>query len=64
MQEGYWHLYADPADARVKSAAYHERYDVARPHCALVTADPVAAPARILTPYEVHVKDHALNPPS
>jgi transposase InsO family protein len=63
-EEVYWHLYDDPADARVKLAAYHERYNGARPHWALVAADPGVAPARILTPYEVYVKGYAVNPPS
>ncbi len=60
----YRHLYDDPADARVKLAAYHERYNGARPHWALVAADPAAAPAGILTPCEVYVKGYAVNPPS
>lgn len=63
-EEVYWHLYDDPTDARVKLAAYHERYNLARPHWALVAADPATAPARILTPYEVYVKGVAVNPPS
>jgi hypothetical protein len=50
--------------ARVKLAAYHERYNEARPHWALVATDPATAPARILTPYEVYVKGYAVNPPS
>ena len=56
--------YDDPADARLKLAAYHERYNVARPHWALVAANPATAPARILTHYEVYVKGYAVNPPS
>jgi transposase InsO family protein len=63
-EEVYWHLYDDPADARQKLAAYHERYNLARPHWALVAADAATAPARILTPYEVYVKGVAVNPPS
>jgi transposase InsO family protein len=63
-EEVYWHLYDDPADARVKLAAYHERYNVARPHWALVAANPATAPARILTPCEVYVKGYAVDPPS
>jgi transposase InsO family protein len=63
-EEVYWHLYDDPADARVKLAMYHERYNVARPHWALVAANPATAPARILTPCEVYVKGYAVNPPS
>lgn len=63
-EEVYWHLYDDPADARQKLAGYHERYNVARPHWALVAADPATAPAQIMTPCEVYVKGHAVNPPS
>lgn len=63
-EEVYWHLYDDPADARQKLASYHERYNEARPHWALVAADPATAPARILTPHEVYVKGYAVAPPS
>ncbi len=62
-EEVYWHRYDDPADARQKLASYHERYNEARPHWALVAADPATAPARILTPHEVYVKGYAVHPP-
>ena len=62
--EVYWNLYEDPRDARGKLALFHERYNVARPHWALAPADPMIAPARVLTPYEVYVKGYKVNPPS
>ncbi len=63
-EEVYWDLYADPRDGREKLDLYRERYNLARPHWALVAADPTAAPARVLTPYEVYVKGFQVNPPS
>ena len=62
-EEVYWHLYADPRDARHKLACYHERYNQARPHWALVAAEPNAAPAGVLTPHEVYAKGYKVNPP-
>jgi len=71
-EEVYWNLYADPRDARQKLAVFHERYNQARPHWALVAAEPSAPlgacdpsqpPARILTPYEVYVRGYKVNPP-
>ncbi len=63
-EEVYWNLYADPRDARQKLEIFHERYNQARPHWALVAAEPQAAPARILTPHEVYVRGLKVNPPS
>jgi transposase InsO family protein len=62
-EEVYWNLYADPRDARQKLEIFHERYNQARPHWALVAAEPQAAPARILTPHEVYVQGCKVNPP-
>jgi len=62
-EEVYWQLYADPRDARQKLACYHERYNQARPHWALVAAEPEAAPAPVLTPHEVYVHGYKVNPP-
>lgn len=45
-------------------AGFHERYNQARPHWALVAANPATAPARILTLQEVHVQGYAVAPPS
>jgi len=63
-EEVYWNLYADPRDARQKLGLFHERYNQARPHWALVATDPASAPAGILTPHEVYAKGHKVNPPS
>jgi transposase InsO family protein len=63
-EEVYWNLYADPRDARQKLEIFHERYNQARPHWALVAAEPSTAPARILMPHEVYVRGHKVNPPS
>jgi putative transposase len=62
-EEVYWNLYDDPRDARQKLAIFRERYNEARPHWALVAADPTTAPARVLMPHEVYVKDCKVNPP-
>lgn len=62
-EEVYWNLYADPHDARGRLAIFRERYNQARPHWALRPADPATAPARVLTPHEVYVKDCKVNPP-
>jgi transposase InsO family protein len=63
-EEVYWNLYADPRDARCKLEIFHERYNQARPHWALIAAEPHAAPARVLTPHEVYVRGCKVNPPS
>jgi putative transposase len=72
QEEVYWNVYADPWDASQKLAVFHERYNVARPHWALVAAetpappgatDPSRPPAHILSPYEVYVKGYKVNPP-
>jgi putative transposase len=63
-EEVYWNLYADPRDARGKLEIFQERYNQARPHWALVAAEPASAPARILTPHEVYVRGCRVNPPS
>jgi transposase InsO family protein len=63
-EEVYWNLYADPREARQKLDIFHERYNRARPHWALVAADPATAPARVLTPHEVYVNGHKVNPPT
>ena len=62
-EEVYWNQYDDPRDARQKLAIFRERYNKARPHWALVAADPSMAPARVLMPHEVYVKDCKVNPP-
>jgi putative transposase len=62
-EEVYWNLYADPMDARQKLDLFRERYNQARPHWALVAADPAGAPARVLTPHEVYVQGYRVNPP-
>jgi transposase InsO family protein len=62
-EEVYWNLYADPRDARQKLDLFHERYNHARPHWALIAAEPHAAPARVLTPHEVYVQGCKVNPP-
>ena len=62
-EEVYWNLYDDPRDARQKLGVFHERYNVARPHWALAAVDPATAPARVLTPKEVYVDGHRVNPP-
>jgi putative transposase len=62
-EEVYWNLYADPRDARQKLARFRERYNQARPHWALIAADPATAPARVLMPHEVYVKGYKVNPP-
>lgn len=62
-EEVYWNLYADPQDARCKLALFQERYNQARPHWALVAAEPADAPARVLTPHEVYVAGCRVNPP-
>ena len=64
QEEVYWNSYDDPRDARQKLELFHERYNQARPHWGLVAADPTTAPARILTPHEVYVPRHVVNPPS
>jgi hypothetical protein len=43
-EEVYWHLYDDPADARQKLAGFHERYNLARPHWALLAAEENRSP--------------------
>lgn len=63
-EEVYWNLYADPCDARQKLEIFQERYNQARPHWALVAAEPQTAPARVLTPHEVYVRGCKVNPPS
>lgn len=62
-EEVYWNRYDDPRDARQKLAIFRERYNEARPHWALVAADPTTTPARVLMPHEVYVKDCKVNPP-
>lgn len=62
-EEVYWDLYADPWDARQKLEIFRERYNQARPHWALVAADRASSPARVLTPHEVYVDGHKVNPP-
>lgn len=62
-EEVYWNLYADPRDARQKLEIFHERYNVARPHWALVATEAASAPAPVLTPHEVYVNGHRVNPP-
>jgi len=55
-EEVYWHLYASPAEARSRLAAFMERYNTIRPHWALVPetgGDPV-------TPEDVYV--HGVKP--
>ena len=63
QEEVYWNLYADPWDARGKLSLFQERYNVARPHWALVAADPASAPGQVLTPHEVYMKGNKVNPP-
>jgi putative transposase len=63
-EEVYWSLYADPRDAGQNLEHLHERYNQARPHWALIAAEPQTAPARILTPHEVYVRGCKVNPPS
>ncbi len=58
-EEVYWHLYADPRDARQKLEISGGRYNRARPHWALRPADL----ASVLTPYDVYVIGHQVNPP-
>lgn len=62
-EEVYWNQYDDPRDARQKLAIFQERYNEARPHWALVAADPTTAPARVLMPHEVYVKNYQVTPP-
>ncbi len=62
-EEVYWNLYADPRDARQKLEIFHGRYNQARPHWALLAAEPHTAPARVLTPHEVYVQGCTVNPP-
>ena len=62
-EEVYWSLYADPFDAGQQLSRFHDRYNVARPHWALAAADPTNAPVQVLTPYEVYVDGHTVNPP-
>jgi len=62
-EEVYWDLYQDPHHARGRLALFHERYNLARPHWALCAADAATAPAAVLTPYEVYVQAHKVNPP-
>ena len=71
-EEVYWNLYADPCDARQKLEIFHERYNHARPHWALIAADPptpvgthdpTKPPARVLPPHEVYVEGWKVNPP-
>lgn len=64
QEEVYWNSYDDPRDARQKLEWFKERYNQARPHWALAAADPTTAPARVLTPHEVYVQEHRVNPPS
>jgi len=55
-EEVYWHLYESPAEARVRLAAFMERYNTIRPHWALTPetgGDPV-------TPQDVFV--HGVKP--
>jgi len=55
-EEVYWRLYASPAEARSRLAAFMERYNTIRPHWALVPetgGDPV-------TPEDVYV--HGVKP--
>lgn len=59
-EEIYWHLYGSPKQARESLADFHERYNIDRPHWALVPAeggDP-------LTPHEVYVKTRAIRIPA
>lgn len=62
-EEVYWNLYADPRDARQKLEVFHERYNVARPHWALRAAESAKASAAVLTPKEVYIDGHQVNPP-
>ena len=64
QEEVYWNSYDDPRDARQKLELFMERYNQARPHWALVAAEPATAPARVLTPHEVYVQRNAVNPPA
>jgi len=63
-EEVYWNLYADPCNARAKLAVFHERYNLARPHWALIPSDPTTAPAKVLTPHEVYSDNVKVDPPS
>ncbi len=63
-EEVYWNLYADPCDARAKLAVFHERYNLARPHWALIPSDPTTAPASVLTPHKVYMNNVKADPPS
>ncbi len=59
QEEIYWHLYASPADAREKLAAFHVRYNEVRPHWALQPeegGDPV-------TPKDVYCGGRAIQLP-
>ena len=64
QEEVYWNSYDDPRDARQRLELFQERYNQARPHWALAAAEPGTAPAPVLTPHEVYVQRHTVNPPS
>ena len=65
LTEGvYWDSCDDPYDVRQKLELFKERYDQARPHWELVAAEPPTVPARVLTPHEVYVQRHTVDPPS
>jgi transposase InsO family protein len=58
-EEVYWRLYDNPAHARACLAEFHRRYNVARPHWALVPeagGDPV-------TPHDVYVGGQSIRTP-
>jgi transposase InsO family protein len=59
-EEVYWHVYSSPDEARQKLAAFHERYNVVRPHWALIPVeggDPV-------TPEDVYCRGIAVQLPA
>jgi len=58
-EEVYWRLYENPAHARASLVDFRERYNMSRPHWALVPeegGDP-------LTPYNVYVEGRAIGLP-
>lgn len=58
-EEIYWRMYANPHHARECLAEFHQRYNMLRPHWALIPesgGDPV-------TPYEVYVSGQAIRIP-
>jgi transposase InsO family protein len=60
QEEIYWHLYASPAEARDKLAAFRRRYNEVRPHWALRPADG----GDPLTPAQVYCEAAAVQLPA